>query len=156
MIEDPKELLQRARKWIEDLRSGNFNQGRCKWYGIDNNSLQPGYCCLGVCGSQSLDLASAKFNLAIGGVHDETEEMRQVMHIFPVFLSCEYSWPNIIPRELWHAELGFDNLYEESIIPRKLAELNDDYVSFEKIAWVIEETLIPHLELKVNELHEDC
>lgn len=103
--------------WVEALRSGKYKQGR--------HSLREGncYCCLGVL----TDLYAKKHNLKWEGRGPGRSQR--------CFLGCLATLPMAVVE--W-AGTASDN---PSVADKQLTTLNDEGVSFEDIADLIEEAL---------------
>lgn len=61
----PKQL-ERLQKWVDDLRSGKFNQANGVLYGLNDDDKIDSFCCLG--------LASAN---VVGAIPERLEEIRE-------------------------------------------------------------------------------
>jgi hypothetical protein len=102
------------KKWVNALRSGNFQQGAGNLYDSDDNT----YCCLGVAGA-ICGIPKAKLNGV--GFLDTVSTVKKLAE------------KNKIPTILINSE--------DDALPTHLAEMNDGLNSFKKIAAYIERYL---------------
>lgn len=145
-----KEQLKIAKEWVEALRSGKYIQQAGAWY-VDYGDAS-GYCCLGVLaslrgidmelGDQELSFTACPLIIAEKSplpIPDFFNEKSSIVH-----------WPCRLSREEFNT-LYPDFPYRDNISCNVLADLNDDGMSFEDIAFIIDNSLVPYLELRCNE-----
>ena len=107
----PKEPFN---KWIENLRSGKYNQGTCKLLKRGNTKNEDRYCCLGVLGSC---IVNEDLMVGLGFLHELQHNT-----------NCEQEDLLVIKSIVSLKNLNKDLIYEEI-----LSSLNDSGIQdFEK------------------------
>ncbi len=130
-----------GQQWVDDLRSGKYNQGIGYLCQLHNNSND--YCCLGVLAEQALKS---------GIVDDKRCDDVDYDVDVKAFNGCQSTlpaaiikWADINPIVLISPEAGqegFSILVQRGKQRSSLDTLNDNGMSFSKIADLIEEQLL--------------
>lgn len=151
--------LEIAYKWVEDLRSGGFNQATEAWIRKSETDGTIGYCCLGVlaerCGIPLKDKVERETrDFDIAGYSSSISWLKKYkMSVPDFFINSEMEYivmPILISDEEWKS-MKLPNISKKRSILYILADLNDTGVNFETIAIVIEKSIIPWLENKKYE-----
>jgi len=141
-----EEALSITRDWITALRSGKYEQGIGSLIDYHHSDGYE-YCCLGVlCEILGLNLKEVLEE----GVEDlETTDVSRITgHPYATMIRQE-QFPIQIPNIELAEKIGEENAfaYIDTIY---LGTINDQGVDFNTIAWIIEHSIVPHLEAKLQ------
>lgn len=147
-----EEALRITRDWITALRSGKYEQGIGSLIdyhypdGYEHHSDGYEYCCLGVlCEILGFNLKE----ILKEGVEDlETTDVSRITGHPYATMICQEQFPIQIPNIELAEKIGEKNdfTYTDAI---RLGIINDQDVDFNTIAWIIEHSIVPHLEAKL-------
>ena len=130
---------ERRKTWVKALRSGNYKQGFGKLYDV----FKKKFCCLGV----ATVLTSHRYlpgsdHLTIGVYLDEETMSYYGMKSYAgsfVWKSLSENLRERIEEQLGDSFEGFIENAESDIVGCSLSRLNDNEISFDLIADIIEE-----------------